>query len=389
MNILIYTRNQISPLKGGTERVAYLLAEYLMGKNQVFFMALYPTDLPQAIETEMLPDNSNVVSSENIQKIRSFIREKEINVVVNEDGYGLGVEIFSHKYIPANVKIISHIHYDPLTGSKHYFRRIYLPLSFNIQGLINLIRWIKAPYNKMKLERDVVTRMNTMADNSDNVIVLSPIYIKELKKNFSSENREKIIAISNPLTFNSHEVDNSLKINEILYVGRLDYEPKRVDRILRAWRHVGSMHPDWQLSIIGDGEDRERLEKLSKKFKLRNVEFTGLVNPEPYYRRAKILLLTSNFEGTPMVISEAMSYGVVPVVMNTFPAASDMIDSDYNGLLTKPFKIKDLINTVDRVISDGEYFESLSSNARMTIANIDNNQVFKQWERLINQDSKR
>lgn len=388
MNILIYFGDQLCPTAGGTERVACMLADYFISKaHNVYYLACRHVDLPNAVESEFLPDEREAPTPANIRAVNEIIKKHNIDIILNEGGFGEVSRLFSHEHIPSNIKIISHLHFDPLR--KGFYQSLYLPISFNVQGLRNLISWMKSPYWKWKFNKHIKKRFEYIVDNSDSVVVLCEGHKRIMERMTDSNQKNKIHSITNPLTFSSPDVEINEKRNEIIFVGRLEYTQKRVDRILKAWKCISEKYPDWCLKIIGDGEDRARLELMADKKNLKRIEFTGRTNPKSYYEKSKILLLTSNHEGTPMVIQEAMSYGVVPVVMNSFSAASDMIDSDYNGLLIKPFKIKDLINTVDRVISDGEYFESLSSNARMTIANIDNNQVFKQWERLINQDSKR
>ena len=146
---------------------------------------------------------------------------------------------------------------------------------------------------------------------------------------------------------------------------------------------VCRQNPDWRLNIIGDGNDRTRLESLSRKLKLRNITFAGRQDPQPFYMRAKILLLTSNHEGTPMVIQEAMSYGVVPVVMDSFSAASDMITDGYNGLLTKAFSIKKMAKAVNDLIEDTIWWQRLSTNAQSTIDAIDNNLLLSKWDKIL------
>ena len=164
-----------------------------------------------------------------------------------------------------------------------------------------------------------------MLKNSDKVILLSEYYIKDYKSLIKKGDFSKLIAITNPLTFNNIDNNCSNKQNEIIYIGRLDYSQKRVDRVLKVWKLLQADNNDWALTIVGDGADKERLVRLSKDLKLERVTFAGHTNPKSYYQRAKILLLTSNFEGTPMVIPEAMAYGVVPIVMNSFAGVNDII----------------------------------------------------------------
>ena len=65
--------------------------------------------------------------------------------------------------------------------------------------------------------------------------------------------------------------------------------------------------PEWNLKIIGDGPDKKKLEYMSRR--LDRISFLGFQNPEPYYREASILCMTSNHEGFGMVLIESRTQG--------------------------------------------------------------------------------
>ena len=222
-----------------------------------------------------------------------------------------------------------------------------------------------------------------MLENSDKVILLSKYHIEDYKKLIKAGDFSKLISTTNPLTFNSIENNHINKQNEIIFVGRLDYSSKRVDRILKVWEKLQDKNIDWRLTIVGGGQDRERLENLSKQLKLERITFAGHTNPQPFYERAKILLITSNYEGTPMVIPEAMTYGVIPIIMNSFAGVNDIIKNGFNGILTKPFNIKDMSNPIQLLINNPNKLEEISNNAISTIKNIDNNILISEWNKII------
>ena len=74
-------------------------------------------------------------------------------------------------------------------------------------------------------------------------------------------------------------------------------------------------------------------ENMVREHDLKNVSFEGVQQPQPYYRKAKIFAMTSSWEGLPMTVIESFQMGVVPVVMDSFPAAKDMIVDGENGCL--------------------------------------------------------
>ena len=103
-------------------------------------------------------------------------------------------------------------------------------------------------------------------------------------------------------------VDNPVmgKQQVVLYVGRLTYSDKRVDRLLDIWKQIEPNFPDWRLLIVGDGEEKGRLKKQARHLHLQNISFEGWqINMQPYYDQAAILALVSSIEGCGLVLSES------------------------------------------------------------------------------------
>ena len=79
-------------------------------------------------------------------------------------------------------------------------------------------------------------------------------------------------------------------------------------------------HADWILRIVGDGPERDNIEHMVQKLELKNVRFEGFQYPRSYYEISSILILTSEYEGFGLVVAEAMSFGVIPVVLGSYSA---------------------------------------------------------------------
>ena len=171
---------------------------------------------------------------------------------------------------------------------------------------------------------------------------------------------------------------------EIIYVGRIEYNQKRTDRVIDIWKELESKYPDWKLTSGGDGEDREDLQKRIDGYGLKRVEITGFVDPIPYYKRASILLLTSEYEGFGLVIAEAMSHGVVPVVYNSFEAAKDLITDGHNGVLVdKPFSDSGFAEKVNELMDKPDYLNELSENGRIVSAGYSIDRIANEWYQLM------
>lgn len=385
MNILIYYDNQLCPTTGGTERVACILSDYLKKQgHNLYFLCCNASKSEVSIDSEFLPDNTSHVTQGNINKVLQIIKDHGIDVIINESAFNNAIYLFSHDHIPNNIKIITHLHFDPESGIKTFYRTLNLPIpdSSLPKTLTNLLKWIKSPYNKFKSIQLKKNRFRYILNTSDKLVVISPKHKDTIQK-LVQTTYNNIIAISNPISFPAYDLNDITKHNEIIYVGRLEYKAKRVDRVLEVWRHLHLVYKDWRLTIIGDGEDRVRLEKLSKSLKLTNISFGGNQDPTSYYLRSKILLLTSNFEASGMVINEAMAFGVIPIVINSYSAASDMINNGYNGFLTKAFDLSQMAQAIELLINNENQLKQLSENAQATIRNIDNDKVLANWGDII------
>ena len=148
-------------------------------------------------------------------------------------------------------------------------------------------------------------------------------------------------------------------------------------------------YPDWKLTIVGDGDDREDLQKRIDEYGLKRVEITGFVNPINYYKRASILLLTSEYEGFGLVVAEAMSHGVVPVVYNSFESAKDLITDGYNGVLVvKPFAVPPFAKAMQALMDKTDYWNTLSQNGRIASEIFSPRHIVKEWYLLMDNPTK-
>ena len=133
--------------------------------------------------------------------------------------------------------------------------------------------------------------------------------------------------------------------------------------------------------IVGDGEDRDMYENMVKELDLKNVFFEGVQQPQPYYQKAKIFAMTSSWEGLPMTIIESFQMGVVPVVMDSFPAAKDMILDGENGYLVSDSE--KFVAKVESLMNCNNMCMQMALKARKSSMDYSINFIGKTWCELL------
>lgn len=191
---------------------------------------------------------------------------------------------------------------------------------------------------------------------ADRFVVLSPSFIESYRKWYkvSVDDSQNMVAIGNALSFVSEATSEDLKTKEntILVVSRL-YEPhKRLSYVFDVWSHLEDKYPDWRLQIIGTGPDEGYYRDLVAQKRLKRVIFEGQQNPESYYTKASVFLMTSACEGWGMTITEALQKGCVPIVMDSFSTVHDLLKDSENGFIVKNKDLSTFSQRCQKLIDD-------------------------------------
>ena len=154
------------------------------------------------------------------------------------------------------------------------------------------------------------------------------------------------------VTSTARPASTSDKEPRVIFVGRLAPE-KDLDRWLAVARTVSQRHPSARFEIVGDGPERERLEKEGERLGLgRVLSFTGFVPHAQLgevYARAAVLLLTSQAEGFGRVLVEAASQGVA-AVSTSVAGPRDIIIHGVTGFLHEPGDVDGLARSVSSLL---------------------------------------
>lgn len=178
-----------------------------------------------------------------------------------------------------------------------------------------------------------------------------------IQKNTGASN---IVVIHNPV--NVIEKVNCEQKKRIVTVGRLA-NVKGHKILIEAFAKV--IDKSWELSIVGDGDERFNLENLAVKLKIRNrVFFHGHLHDfSLQLSEAQIFVLPSFKEGFPNALIEAMSVPLACISSDFFVGQNEIINAGINGILFEPGNIDELANALNRLISDEKLRNKISENA--------------------------
>lgn len=204
---------------------------------------------------------------------------------------------------------------------------------------------------------------------------------------FASELRLPSYVIPNPVVLppKSEDIPQAEKTKRSLVaMGRLTPQ-KGFDLLLKAFAKLKDKHPDWILTIFGEGELRPELEALRDKLKLQaRVYFPGNVkNVYESLKQADIFVLPSRFEGFPNALCEAMACGL-PVIATDCPSGPrEIVEDDIDGILVPNEDVKALIAAMDRLMNDEQERLRLSSRATEVLERFNLEKVMLLWEQLL------
>jgi len=172
--------------------------------------------------------------------------------------------------------------------------------------------------------------------------------------------------------------------HRLMAAGRLNHQ-KGLDQLLPAFAAAADGHPDWTLSIFGEGPLRPDLEKL-----VIDLGLTGRVRLEATtgklgdrMREASVLVLPSRFEGFPLILLEAMAAGLSVVSFDCPTGPGEIITHEQDGLLVPPKDIPALAAALDRIMSDEPLRRRLAEAAPVAVLPYSSRQVGRRWDDLL------
>lgn len=352
-------QNLISNYKyGGGERVAYNIAVNIAKRGH----NVYVFTTSESSKDEIVNLSNNIKVYKYATLFKFYRRNIALSLLIKPD---VDVDIV-HVHIAGEIIPIAALRFArkkglPLIATYHgdaIADRLLYKLGEKLHNLI-----IKEVLNFSSViispSKHVITQSTLLYKYRDKIIVLpNGINLKDFEIPYSKEECRKRLGI--------HNAENI-----ILFVGVLRAF-KGVDILIRAMQLIVKEIQNTQLMIVGEGEMRVELEKLTKKLGLeRNIVFTGFINEtlKPiYYKAADIFCLPSvtTQEIFGIVNLEAMACGV-PIVASRIGGIPDVVKNGKNGLLVPPKDHNALANAIIYLLKNEDIRQKMGREGKKIV----------------------
>ena len=376
MKIAIILQQKFDPNAGGVQRVTNNLSQLLSVQNEVYIICFNKNEKNRYV------DNIPIVAVKSDIELKNILDQLNIEVIINQTGYSVKFTKMLLYITNNKAKIINNLHINPLNFYDNHKNIIQELFNRKKIGFLNtyFTRKIILRYHVWKQRKE----LGFIVKNTDAFVMLSEKFkpelfflVPKLKKYL-----HKIHGIGNPFQRPEVDVKALPKENIVLFVGRLDLSQKRVDLLLEIWKKLHAQAPDWKFWVLGDGAEKKNMEKYCLQNKLDRVQFFGKVDPTEYYKKAKIFHMTSAFEGFGNVLIEAQSYGCVPMLFDSYSAASDIVYHNENGILVQPFDCNEYAAETKNLMDNPVKTSELALNAYENVLRFSYEETYKKWEKV-------
>ncbi len=368
----------ISMNKGGAERVVSILLKHLDTKKNVKVYLIMMEEgtayeLPSNVKTIVLFDGEKSAIRKFLElplvafKVARFAKINQIDTIV------------SFLYRPNYANILTKL------------------FGFSGRMIINIRSTTSRYLNEGILGKTNLVLIKGLFNKAD-LIISNSIGVREDLNNLMNM-KTKHISIPNPIDITKvKELENSSQgitkyldenVNYIISVGRL-IPLKRNKDLLLAFSNVDNQLENTKLLFLGDGDLRSALIEYSEELGIKDkVIFLGNVNNPFYYlKRSKLFVMTSEIEGFPNVLIEAMACGIPVISSNCKSGPAEILGNDQYGLLFEVGDIDALSEKILKVIKDDELQLKLQNLSFQRALDYDVNKIIPRFEKeiLANED---
>lgn len=359
---------------GGIENAVTTLANTLSSKYDVEILSVYRLYNEPAYS---LNENVKVRYISNIKpnkkEMTYYLKKRNFNMFFK--GLSLSIKTGYIKYIKTIFEVRK-IKSDVIITTRDVHNFL---VSYFVPSGIKKIAWEHSHHNNNKR---YINKIVNSCKKMDNLVLVS----NELAEFYKQYLGKKVLFIPNCVDVDHKDVSKLTEKN-LIAVGRLSKE-KGFDDLLKLHKKISSKYPDWKLNIIGDGMQKNYLLDLAKELKLgEKVVFHGFQNKDyinSMLKESSIYLMTSHTECFPIVLLEAMSYGIPCLSYTSAQGANEIIKNEETGFLIENRNEDEMIEKIEILINDDKLRKKMGKNAKEESKNYSSSIILDKWDKLIN-----
>lgn len=187
--------------------------------------------------------------------------------------------------------------------------------------------------------------------------------------------------IPNVVHLNDKDRYSNLQSKIVLFVGRFTLQ-KDVWSLLDVWRIVNKIHPDWELHVYGEGEEKEQFANAANSANVNIKIFNPTSDIFDKYLDGSLLIMTSLYEPFGLVLPEAMSCGLPVVAFNCPYGPADIISDGINGFLIENRDVNAFADRVLQLIDNPQLRSMMGQKALVSANNYRAGAIMPLWNSL-------
>lgn len=217
------------------------------------------------------------------------------------------------------------------------------------------------------------------------IVCVSKAVKDDLFSIYPFQNLKYIPNFITPTTQPDLVMESIPEFDYVIAVGRLDNHVKQFDRLIVAYKNSKLYSQNMPLLILGTGPDEEPLRHQIQSLELENhVKLLGFKpNVINYMKSAKFLILSSRFEGFPLVLTEALSVGTPVISFDCHSGPSEIVKNKSNGLLVKSQNFEALTKAMNLMYEDKGLYNKCKSNSKTSVQKFSFSSILPKWLDLL------
>jgi glycosyltransferase involved in cell wall biosynthesis len=357
----------VSLANGGAERSAAVLSRMLIHLGYEVHLAILTNQIDYEyagklynLGVEKESTNHPIARFKRFKKFKQYLQDEQIKIVIDhrpKNNYYR--EIFYAKYLYKGIS------------------RIYVVHSSNLST------YFAKPAAKML----------KLYNSNFHTVGVSEMITEHLLHKKGVKNASTIPnAFSKSWKFSDLNMPSEIqKIKKfILFYGRINDEVKDIKFLLNAFTSSKIWEKEVHLVIMGDGPDKANL--VTHSYRLPSTKYIHFIpyqsRPFMLIEKARLVALTSKYEGFPMVLIESLAMGTPVVSLDFVSGPSEVIQHRKNGLLVEKRSELDFASALEEMCFNDQLYETCKVNASESVEAFSETEIAKKWDSLLRSFSK-